>query len=833
MTAQPNRTTGSLRAGNLAEDDAVVRRVVGEERLSSPYRFAIDFSTAGGEEVDLSGLVGEEALLTLRRADGGERHVHGVALSAALTGVAAGRPLYQLVLGPRLATLAHVRRSRVFQAVAVPDLARRLLDEAGVQHRLAVSGGHPAREYCVQYRESDLAFLHRILRDEGLFYWFEHDPGGHVLVLADDAGTCRPIAGDDAVPVRASDRHGDEAQAEHLSRLGREHLLRPGKVTLRDFDFEAPALELDGAASAAGGGGPELEWYAYPGGFQDAGAGAERSRVRLEELRFDAETFAGAGTCLRFLPGATFQPSGSGDPSCDRPLLLARVRHEAHFQQTAGAPEAVQHSYSNTFEAADASLPCRPARARARPVALAETATVVGPGGEEVHTDRHGRVKVRFHWDREGPADDGAGCWIRVAQAWAGGGMGAQVLPRVGQEVLVRFLDGDPDRPLVVGAVHNGRHPPPLSLPGERTRSTFRSETSPGGGGANELRLEDQAGAEELHLHAQRDASVEVVADRTTRVGAAEARKVEQDRSVEVHARQLTTVGRDDAAKVGGRQGTQVAGQRASAVVGRHGETVAGDQTVTVGGARHRQVAGEAMEVVLLASTLNVGAGLSVAVGGVENFAVGGVLSRQVGGASAEWVGAGRDETVGGSAAGSVGGDHEITVEGGAQAETSRDLDEVVAGATGIEATGLAGIGARDVRLEADKLTVVVGGEVAICLDRSGVKIAGGLVTVAGKAVALKGKPVSKSGPGSAPRASPTVKALQARPEEHAFADVELVDAAGNPVANEWYRVEFPDGTVKEGRLDGAGKARVPGPKSGQVKVSFPRLHGDGWKPKG
>lgn len=830
--APSSRTTGALRAGTLPEAAAVVQRIQGEERLSSPYRFEIDFTTADGEEVGLPDLVGKDALLTLTRADGGERHVHGIALSAALTGVAAGRPLYRLVLGPRLATLAHVRRSRVFQSIAVPALARQVLGEAGVQLRLAVSGGHPAREYCVQYRESDLAFLQRILRDEGMFYWFEHDAGGHVLVIADDAGACRPIAGDDAVPLRSSDRHGDEADGEHLFQLGREQRLRPGKVTLRDFDFETPSVELSGTATA-GSGGPELEWYRYPGRFQDAGAGAERSRRRLEELRFDAEAFAGEGTCLRFLPGATFQPAGAGDPALERALLLAAVRHDARFQRTAGAPEAIEHAYRNAFEAVDARLPCRPALAAPRPVALAETATVVGPSGEEVHTDRHGRVKVRFHWDREGPGDDGAGCWIRVAQAWAGGGMGAQVLPRVGQEVLVRFLDGDPDRPLVVGAVHNGRHPPPLSLPGERTRSTFRSETSPGGGGANELRLEDQAGAEELHLHAQRDANVEVVADRTTRVGAVEARKVEKDRTVEVHARQRTTVARDDVAKVDGSQRTQVTGQRASAVAGRQAETIGRDQAVTVGGARHRQVAGEAMEVVLLASTVTIGAGLSVAVGAVENFAIGGVLSRQVGGASAEFVGAGRDETVAGNATASAGGDHAITIGGAALAEATRDLEETIGGATGIEATGLAGIGAQDVRLEADKLSIVVGGEVAICLDRSGVTIAGSQITVDGKSVALKGKPITKTTPGSGPRASPKVKKLEARPEEHAFADVELVDAAGNPVANEWYRVEFPDGVVKEGRLGGDGKARVPGSKGGQVKVSFPRLHGDGWKPKG
>lgn len=830
--AQRDRTNGQLRAGSLVESDLVVLQVSGRERLSAPYRFQIDLRTAEGAELALEDLVGQDAVLTLTRTDGTERKVHGLVLALELTGVSAGQPLYRAVLGPRLATLAHLRRSRVFQDLAVPDLAQQLLDDAGISYRTAVSRSHPPREYTVQHRESDLDFLQRVLAADGIFYWFEHSDDGHVLVLADDGASCGPIEGDPELPYRDSQRHGDEAEYEHLFQLGREHAVRPGKTALRDYDFERPLMDVVGQA-ADGAAALGLEWYRYPGGFRDPGAGGQRSRAALEELRFEAESFAGEGTCLRFLPGFTFRPSEHRDAAYDRDLLLVEVRHTARFQRAAGMLGGIEHGYWNSFTASDAGRPCRPAAAVRPPVAFAETATVVGPPGEEVHTDQHGRVKVRFHWDREGPNDDRAGCFLRVAQSWAGPGFGGVVLPRVGQEVVVRFLEGDPDRPLVIGAVHNGRNPPPLALPGERTRSTFRSETSPGGGGANELRLEDQSGAEEVHLHAQRDTNVEVVNDRATRVGASETRNVGQDRTAEVHGYQRTRVGQDDATQVSGNQITKVSVHRATSVIGKHAETVSGGQTATVSGARHRAVTESAVEEVLLASSLKVGAIYAVNVGAAENVAVGGVLSRQVAGASKEYIGAAREETVGGSSSSRVGGDHDIAIGDGVLAETVKDQAEDVGGKAGIQAKDLAGVAAKEVRLEADKLTVVVGGQVSITMDRSGVKIAGSLVTVKGSgAVALKGKPVEKSGPGSAGSASPSVRKLTAKPEEHAFVDLELVDSTGAPVANEWFRVEFPDGKVKEGRLDGAGKARVPGAKKGKVKVSFPRLHGDAWRAK-
>ena len=826
--ARVHRIVLELRAGPLAEPDVSVRRVVGREGLSTPYAFDVDFLPASGEPLELSDLVGAEALLTLRRPQGSERNVHGLLQSVEMVEVAAGKPRYRARLAPRLVRLGLVRRSRIFQSMSVPDIVKKVLDEGEVKHRESLADSYPPREYCVQYRETDLAFVSRLLEEEGIFYFFEHGTDEHVMVLADAGGGCVELAGDGTVPFRGVARVGAEAEEEeHLTELERARRLRTGKVSLRDFDFERPELKVEGQCEADGD-AFKLECYEYPGGFRDGGAGSRLSRVRLEELRFGVETFAGAGTCLRFLPGATFETAEHADAAMNRKLLLARVEHEA-WQR--GGEEAIDQGYRNAFAALDAGVPYRPLRRTRRPRALAETALVVGPSGEEIHPDKHGRVKVKFHWDREGKADEKASCWIRCAQAWAGPAWGASFVPRIGQEVVVRFLEGDPDRPLVVGAVYNGANPPPIALPDDKTRSTLRTDSSPGSGGANELRFEDLKGAEEIHLHAQKDETIEVLNDKRQEVRANESLEVGKDRSQEIRGNQSLEVTAEDGTSVGSSQTLTVIGTRTTRVGASHQETVALAQVVNVGGNRDITVGATAAETVAAAAALNVGGVYAVNVGAAMNKAVGGLFSGQVGGARVEVVGATRGEVVGKDSEAQVAGDFDEEVGGTVGLDTGKDQNEEVAGAVEIEVRKPVAWSAKEFKLEADKLSVVVDGKVALSIDTSGnVTFGANNFSVEGNTLTLKGSQVTKSASGTAASASPKVTQLKPMPGDKAFVEINLQDKDGNPVANEWFKVEFPDGTVKEGRTGGSGKAWVPGPKEGNVKVSFPALVEGKWK---
>jgi type VI secretion system secreted protein VgrG len=726
------RTSIELRAGSLQEPDLVVRAVRGRERLSDLFAFEADFFPADRAPLDLAALGGAEACLHLARPGGSERWVHGMLWSVEMVEVESGDPRYRARIVPALRKLEHVVRSRVFQNASIPDVVKKVLDDAEVKHRFSTSGSYPKREYCVQYRESDLDFVRRLLEEAGIFFWFEHTQDEHLVVLADAPGGCVALPGGTEVPFRKGEGAGGALEDEHLFRLEGDLRQRTGKATLKDFDFERPELQVIGSYKD-----PKdsfgLEHYEYPGGFRDPATGARVARVRLEELRFGAATYEGEGTCLRFSPGAKLEVTEHPDAAFDVKLLLVEVVHEARQQEGAGEQEGIEHGYRNRFVAIDSALPYRPRRATPRPRATAETATVVGPGGEEIHTDAHGSVKVQFHWDREGPRDDGSSCWIRSGQAWAGPAWGASFVPRIGQEVLVRFLDGDPDRPIVAGAIYNGAHPPPIALPGEKTKSTLRTDSSPGGGGSNELRLEDAKGSEEIFLHAQKDENVEVLDGKAQRVGLNEALSVEKDRSRTIHGEQTLRVGQNDLSKVDGRQALTVAGSRSTRVGGHHSEKVARQQRVTVGATQTVSVLAASSVMVGAGAALSVGGGYFVNVGGVLNEAVGGVKAAQIGGVHVEVVGRDRQEAVGKDSVLRVGGDFEAEVKKGVTVDTAKDQKEDVGGNVGLEAKESASLFAKSFQLEADTLTVAVGGKVALKLEKSGkIQILGNTVTIEG-----------------------------------------------------------------------------------------------------
>jgi type VI secretion system secreted protein VgrG len=710
-----NEAEFEIEVGPHAPGDFAVLGFEADERLSATFELTATLAPLPGLEVDAAALLGEQACLVIHLGGGEDRFFHGIVsrVRAWEEGAGEARRRLRVTIVPRLWRLGKVVGSRIFQDLSVPEIVKQVLGQGEIQHRLALSCRYAPRGYCVQYNEPDLAFVSRLLEDEGILWFFEHEQGAHTMVLADAPRAHAPIPGERRLPFREAS--GMAPEADHVDGFSFVRELRPGKITLRDFDHRSPALDL--TSSAAGDTfEAELEVYEYPGGFQDPREGTSRSARRLEAERAHAALHAGTSTSRRLTPGYWFALEDHPIAELDAEYVVVSVHHRGNQAEALGgiatgsAPP--REPYRNDFTCIRRSVPWRPLRRTPRPVIHgAQTALVVGPSGEEIFTDEQGRIKVQFHWDREGKRDERASCWVRVAQAWAGPGWGALYLPRIGHEVVLEFLEGDPDRPIVAGSVYNGANPPPVSLPVNKTRSTLRSASSPGGDGSNELRFEDAAGSEEIFLHAQRDLSVEVRNDKTQRVGGNESLTVEKDRSRTVVGNQSLRVEKDDTSTVFQDQLLTVARDRTTEVGGSHTEHVARDQSVTVGGSSSFTVGLAASETVALAKALSVGGAYAVTVGAAMNELVGGLKAEEIGGAKVEVVGASRTERVEGSRSLRVGGDFTENVGKSRTVKIGENLVLNVTGSVQQVAGRTFRVKAKELTLSAeDQLTLRVGG---------------------------------------------------------------------------------------------------------------------------
>ncbi len=803
------------------------------EALSTPYRVTVELAAPADVEVDSAKLVGAPAQLTLRAAGESDRCFHGeiCAVKTADVAVSAQRARLKVTLRPRLWRLAQVHRSRIFQGKSAKDVVEAILKDAKVEHRFDLSGSPAAREFCVQYRETDLAFVSRLLEEEGIFYFFEQAQGAHTLVLVDSSSACPELAGGEPrLPWReASGRAADEESIFQLATLWKQ---TSSAISLRDFNYLRPAQDL--TAGAKEDADEPFERYDYPARYENLEAGKARAKVQLEEVRAQGERASAHTTSRRVSAGVTFALEEHPDAAFNRDYLVLAAHHTGEQREAvAGEENDSERGYACELHLQPKEIPYRPPRLTPRPVVKGAQTARVGSSGDEIHTDAHGRIKVQFHWDRDGKKDDRSSVWLRVAQPWAGGGMGATFLPRQGHEVLVRFLEGDPDRPLVVGSVYNGEHAPPVELPAEKTRSTLRTSSSPGDSGFNELRFEDAAGEEEIFHHAQHDSRTRVLNDASQEVGGNEQLGVGKDRTREVHGSQTGFVGAEDQRAVHGKQTVDVTGNRTAEVNKGELLTVAKDRTATVGGNRHLTVGSTTMETVDSAGTLTVGAAYGIAVASALSVEAGGAASLAVGGIYSVDVGGSFD--VGCEKAGEikVGGDNALEVGGAYALDVAQDSDEKHDAKLEIESVKETGWMAKKIELSAtDELQLVVGGNLILKLAKNGdVKLSGKKISVdADSDLKLKGSEIKKTGDGSLGSGSAKVKKLEGSKGSRSAVSVKLKNQDGEAMSNVRYRVELPDGSAVEGKLDGGGGASVASSKEGNAKVSFPDLDGSAWK---
>ncbi|MEP9316011.1 type VI secretion system tip protein TssI/VgrG [Pseudomonas sp. LABIM340] len=534
---------------------------------------------------------------------------------------------YQLVLRPWLWWLTLASNNRVFQNLATSDIVTTIFKAHGfTDFKLSLSGSYEPREYCVQYGESDFAFVSRLLEEEGIFWFFIHEEGKHTLVLADSNDAFPPIPNGPKVPylgqeIGVRELHGIRSAQYCLQAVA-------GTYSATDYEFTTPTTSLYSQAQAEAG--PRAQ-YEHPGGYTAKARGDALTKQRVDGLRSQEKRLIGESDCRWLVPGHWFTLTGHDDASLNIDWVLTSVTHEADHEH-----------YRNRFEAIPKATAYRPPRTTPKPRMHTQTAKVVGKAGEEIWTDQYGRIKIQFPWDLEGKNDEASSCWVRVVLPWSGKGFGMQFIPRIGQEVIVTFIDGDPGRPLVTGCVYNGDNALPYALPDNQTQSGIKTNSSKGGGGFNELRFEDKKDAEEVFLQAQKDMKVNVLNDSTATIGHDETLTVQNARTrtvkegnetitLEKGKRSVTIQTGSDTldvkdtrtVKVGADQTHSTGGNYSHQVSGNFELTVDGNLTIKVSGTLTLQSGGSL--------TLNTDADLATQAGTSVTSKAGTTLTNQAG----------------------------------------------------------------------------------------------------------------------------------------------------------------------------------------------------------
>jgi type VI secretion system secreted protein VgrG len=546
----------------LGADDLLLDSMEGSEGISELFRFKLHMRS-GSTSLDAAKVVGKNMTVVVAAGGGAPRHVSGIVTRFVQSGQDHDFAIYEAELAPALWLLTLSRDRKIYPNLGVDAVVKAVLTAFAIPFESKLTGSYAVRDYCVQYDETAFDFIARLMEDAGIFYFFTFSSSGHMLVLADANSAFADCSNGAAVRYRPDAGMRNPVDAVNRFTLERRVVLQT--ATMDDYDFVTPDTALAGSHAASAGAGAS---YAFGTGHASVDAGNMLAQRRVEADQVLAEVLHGDSYCYPFAAATRFALSGHFIAALNASFVLRRVHHTVRGDL-----------YTNSFEAIAATVPFRPPASVPRPrVAGCETARVVGPAGEEIWTDQHGRIKVHFPWDRDA-ADDTRAPWIRVAQATAGKGVGALFLPRVGHEVVISYINGDPDRPLVTGSVYNGNNVPPATLPADQTQSILRTLSSKGGTAGNELRFEDKKDAEQLYLHAQKDMLVEVENAQTTTLALGD-RTVDVKKGKEVH-----TVAGTRALTVTGAETHDNGAAFTHTVKGDYALTIDGSLTITVKGA--------------------------------------------------------------------------------------------------------------------------------------------------------------------------------------------------------------------------------------------------------
>ena len=582
----------------LGKDVLLLQELTGYEGISRLFSYELDLLAHDNDSITFKDILGKKVSITLHLPDETPRYISGY-VSRFTQGGSDERTFarYHAQVVPWLWFLTRHADCRIFQNLAVPDIISQVFNLFGFKDfRLSLKGTYPQLEYCVQYRETSFNFVSRLMEESGIFYYFDHSTKGkHTMVLADQSSTLPACP---SSPISYDTQVGGLEDPEVITNWHVGQEVRTGKYSVTDYNFTTPSTSLlandptvvDLAASQP------LELFDYPGLHTAKDQGDTVAKVRMQEEEAGHMVVSGTSNCRGLMSGYSFELKNHYRTDQDANYVVTEVRHFASAGQTyTTAGTHGGETYSNNLTCIPASVTYRPARVTPKPfVQGPQPALVVGKSGEEIWVDKYGRVTVQFYWDRLGQKNENSSCWIRTSQPWAGGNWGAMWIPRIGQEVLVSFLEGDPDRPVIPGRVYNADQMPPYTLPDYQTRSTFMSRSSKGGGASNynELRFEDLNGKEQIFMNAEKDMDLRVENDSREFIGANrhlivtanQQEQIQAEKHLHVQGSHFEKIDGNMSLQVGQNQMESVTGNKSLSVTGNQSESVTGNVSLAVTG---------------------------------------------------------------------------------------------------------------------------------------------------------------------------------------------------------------------------------------------------------
>src|SRR5581483_11631841 len=601
----------------LGPDALIVRSLHGHEAISQLFEVTLELASENYQIAPMK-LIAQPATVRILFDDNEQRCINGFISQFTLIPTQDRLAHYRARLVPELWFLTRTTNCCIFQNKTTPEIVEAIFQRYGLtNYKLELSKKYTAREYCVQYRETAFEFISRLLEEEGICYYFEHTDKSHILILADGPQNHQPCALDSEVMWEPATGAGFNAGENYINDWIRSVEVHPRKWTQADFQFTQPTFHLiNSVPTVSKVPGPDLERYDYPGRFGTMDDAEQLTRVRIEEEEAAIDTVYGQSSCRGFVPGFTFTMKQNFRSDQTGKFLLCSLDYEAEQGGLYVGDHNEGERYQNRFVAIPADTVYRPPRVTPRPfIRGPQTAFVTGPQGEDLYVDQYGRVKVQFHWDREGKYDDTSSCWIRVSQGMAGKGWGSVQLPRIGHEVIVEFLEVDPDRPVITGRLYNADHTPPYKLPDEGSKMTLKTLSFPGGGGFNEIRLDDKKGSEQVFIHGEKDLDVRIKNDRREWIGRDRHLITQRDKIEQISRDKHETIQRDQVQQIARDHHLAISGKQAISISGSHSLAVQGDVIEQITGSQSTQVTGscyiKGMNVVVEAMT-----GLTIKVGG-------------------------------------------------------------------------------------------------------------------------------------------------------------------------------------------------------------------------
>jgi type VI secretion system secreted protein VgrG len=710
-------------------------------------------------------LLGKPMTVTMQLRNDAKRHFNGI-VSRFSSGVHRGRYFaYQATVNPWLWFLTRTSDCRIFQDQSVPDIVKAVFEDHGIaKFEFKTFRTYRKWVYCVQYRESDFNFVARLLEHEGIYWYFEHTEDGHKLLLVDSQSAHDAAPSCESLPYI---EHGAETtpDTDCVSdwRFSRE--LRSGKVVLTSYDFERPSTSLKvEAVKKRSYTMSDYEVFDFQGDYIQANDGTQSAEDRMDELQTPFQVLHGASNAQGIEVGRLLKLTKHPRADQNDQYLITSLRINANVDAYESGNAA--GDFRCDFSAIPAAQQFRPLRTTPKPfVQGPQTAVVVGPGGEEIFTDKYGRVKLHFHWDRYGKKNEKSSCWVRVSHPWAGKNFGAMHVPRIGQEVVVDFLEGDPDQPLITGRIYNAEQMPPWDLPANATQTGILSRSSKGGGygNANAIRFEDKKGSEQVWLHAEKNQDIEVENDETHWVGHDRKKTIDHDETTLVKHDRMETVDHDETIVVHHDRTESVDNNERIAIGVDRTESVGRNETLSVGANRREQIAVDHIESIGSNMSITIGSTLTETVainyaetvGGAMELTVGGMMAMTVGGALAETVGVQKTESIGGSKSETIGANRSIEVGANSseavgkdkQLEVKKDMSEAIGGKRDVSVTKEYTLKAKKIQLVADDEIAFKTGSAEVILKKNGdITIKGGKVNVkASGDILLKGSTIKEN----------------------------------------------------------------------------------------